>query len=180
VSRDFDRFPVPSLGLIARDAGDDPHSTVYVSRAAGKIIVCPTASIEKGFYNEQEPLSLLPWDSPAEVLGQNVWESLLLFRKTPGLNLGSSKKSDWPAYRASSVKSIREFEDKYARVSVIAFPCVLRVEATVPGDLAEGLFVGRAISNACEFEQLGDLIRLSSRCSVRIADEEFGEQQDLR
>ncbi len=136
--------------------------------------MCPTTNIEKGFYNEQKPLSLLPWDSPAEVLGQNVWESLLLFRKTPGLNLRSSKKSDWPAYRASGVKSIREFENQYVRVSVVAFSSVLRVEATVPGGLAEGLFVGRAISNACELEQLGDLIRLSSRCSVRIAEEEFG------
>jgi hypothetical protein len=174
VSRDFSRFSVPSLIATARDAGDDPHSTVYVSRAEGKVIVCPTTSIEKGFYKEQEPLSRLPWDSPAEVLGQNVWESLLLFRKTPGLNLRSSKKSDWPAYRDSDLKSIREFEDQYIRVSVTAFPSVLRVEATVPGNLSEGLFVGRAISNACEFEQLGDLVRLSSRCSARIAEEEFG------
>jgi len=56
-------------------------TSVYVSRAPGKLIVCPIASIEKGFYNGQQPLSLVSWDAPAEVLGQNVWESLLLFRK---------------------------------------------------------------------------------------------------
>jgi hypothetical protein len=174
VSRNFSRFSVPALIATARDAGDDPHSTVYVPRTAGQLIVCPTTSIEKGFYNEQPPVSLIPWDAPAETLGQNAWESLLLFRKTPGLNLRSSKKSDWPAYRASGLKSIREFEDQYVRVSVVAFPNVLRVEATVPRNVAEGLFVGRTISNACEFEQLGDLIRLSSRCSARIAEEDFG------
>ena len=174
MSRDFSRFPVPALVATARDAGDDPRSTVYVSRGAGKLIVCPSTSIEKGFYNEQEPLVLIPWDAPAAALGESIWESLLLFRKTPGLNVRSSKKSDWPAYRASGIKSMREFEREYVRVSVIAYPIVLRVEASVPGDLADGLFVGCAISNACEFEQLGDLIRLSSRCSLRIAEEEFG------
>ena len=95
------------------------------------LIVCPTTNIEKGFYDEQEPLALIPRDAPSETLGQSVWESLLLFRKRPGLNLRPIKKSDWPTYRASGIKSIREFEDQYVRVSVVAFPIVLRVEATV-------------------------------------------------
>jgi len=173
VSRDFERFPVPPLVSTAREAGEDPRSTLYVSRVLRKIIVCPTTSIEKGFYNEQEPLALVPWDSPSEALGQNVWESLLLFRSTPNLNLRSIKKTDWPAYRASGTKSVREFEDNYVRVSVLASPGVLRVEATVPGDAGRGLFVGRVISNACEFEHLGDLIHLASRCSLLIAEQEF-------
>ena len=96
MSRDFDRFPVPPLISTARKAGDDPRSTVYISRAPGKIIVCPTTSIEKGFYEEQESLVLVPWDTPSEALGQSVWESLLLFRSTPNLNLRPRKKSDWP------------------------------------------------------------------------------------
>ena len=138
MSHDFSRFSVPSLVATAKDAGDDPHSTVYVSQAAVKLIICPTTSIEKGFYHEQQPLSLIPWDTPAEILGQNVWESRLLFRKIPSLNLRSSKKSDWPAYRASGLKSIRDFENQYVRVPVIAFSNALRVEATVPGDMGRG------------------------------------------
>jgi hypothetical protein len=35
------------------------------------------------------------------------------------------------------------------------------------------LFVGRHITNACEFEQLGHLIRLAHRCGLHILDQEY-------
>jgi len=112
-------------------------------------------------------------DAPARTLGQRAWEALLSFRASSDLALRSSKKSDWPAYRASGAKSLRAFEEGFVHVSVEAFPCVLRVEATVPAKAAQGLFVGRSISNACEFGALGELIQLVHRCSVQIAESEY-------
>ena len=83
VSRDFHRFPVPVMNVVATAAGDDPCSAVYMSRLAAKIIICPVGSIERGFHAEQEPLAVLPYACSTEALGQTVWESLLQFRTTP-------------------------------------------------------------------------------------------------
>jgi hypothetical protein len=71
------------------------------------------------------------------------------------------------------MRSVREFESEFVRVSVHAFPSVLRVEAAIPVASAEGLFVGRYITAGCEFQDLGELIRLACRCSLQIAREEF-------
>jgi hypothetical protein len=103
-----------------------------------------------------------------------VWEALLSFRSfSEPVNLRAHKKTDWPAFRASNMKTVRQFEDSFVRVSVEAFPCNLRIEADVLAREAEGLFVGRYISNACEFEALGDLIQLVCRGSLLIAEHEY-------
>ena len=112
------------------------------------------------------------FDSDSAVIGQAVWEALLLFRSAP--NLGSPKKRDWPAYRASGAKSVRAFEDQFVRVSVEAFPCVLRLEAVVLCRAANELFVGGFISNACEFNELGALIYQVSRSAIYVMEQEFG------
>jgi hypothetical protein len=173
MSRDFGRFPVPALAATAQEAGTDPLATVYVSSASRKIIICPNTTIEKGFYVEQEAPFSMSWDSSREAIGQSVWEALLLFCRTPGLNPRSRKKTDWPAYRTSGAQSVRAFEEEFVRVSVQAFPCILRVQATVPVPAADGLYVGREITNACEFGTLGDLIFIVYRCSLSIAEHGF-------
>lgn len=173
VGRDFNKFPVPSLTAVATEAGVDPQSTVYMSRRLTNLTICPAGVVEKGLCAEQEPIAVLPYDCPMELFGQRIWESLLAFRRTPNVDLRSRKRTDWPAYRASGAKSVRAFENEYVRITVGAFPCVLRVEAAVPADDAQGLFVGRFITNACEFEALGELLHLVFRCSVRLAEQEF-------
>lgn len=172
MSRDFSRFPVPALTAIAKSEGDDPVVTVYILRAAEKIIVCPNMIVEGGIYGERDVPISVPLDSSSEALGQNVWEALLSFRRVPGVNLRSQKETDWPAYHASGARSVRAFKEELVRVSVRAFPCVLRVEATVPAASAEGLYVGREITTSCEFEALGDLIHLVYRCSLQITPSE--------
>src|SRR5215469_16448730 len=96
------------------------------------------------------------YDCPMETLGQAIWESLLLFKRPPGLNLRSRKKTEWPAYRASGASSVRAFEDDYIRISVVGLRGVLRVQADVPAQAPDGLFVGRVISTACQFEAFGE------------------------
>jgi len=49
----------PSLDAIAVQAGDDPTSVLYMSERDGTRIVCPVASIERGFHVEQEPHAIL-------------------------------------------------------------------------------------------------------------------------
>jgi hypothetical protein len=164
-------FPVPALRDVAEQAGRNPMVSVYLSVVKDQIIVCPMTSPDKGLYVEAEATAVQPFKSGSEVLGQSVWEALLRFHVSP--QLGSPKKTDWPAFRASGEKSVRTFEYEFVRVAIEAFPCVLRVEATVPCTAADGLFVGRYISNACEFEDLGELIQQVCRCSTFVRDQEF-------
>jgi hypothetical protein len=169
--RRTERFPVPELNAVANEVGWNPFASVYVSKIRGRIIVCAMTSPEKGHYVESEAIAVMSFESETSLLGQSVWKALLLFRSAP--NLGSSKKTDWPAFRASGAKSVRVFEDEFVRVSVEAFLCVLRVEAAVPCKAADGLFVGRFITNACEFEEFGELLHHASRCSFQVMEQEF-------
>jgi hypothetical protein len=164
-------FPVPALTAVADKTGLNPLVTVYLSENRNKVIVCPMTSPGKGHYVESAPLSVLPYHADAELLGQAVWNALLAFRTSA--DLGSSKKTEWPAFKASGAKSVSMFESEYVRVTIEAFPCFLRVESLVPCKSADGLFVGRYISNACEFEELAELIRQTSRCSVFVMEREF-------
>ena len=169
-----DSFPVPDLNRVAQLAKHNPRVTVHLPTGRGEMIVCPTAEANGGLYINQAPSALLPNDAPSEILGQSVWEALLQFRSIPEpLNLRSSRKTDWPAYRASGAKSVSQFEATFVCVSVEAFPCTLRVEADVLATDAEGLFVGRYISNACEFEDLGELIRMVARGRRLLAEHLF-------
>jgi hypothetical protein len=59
---------------------------------------------------------------------------------------------------------------QYLRLSVVGFTGVLRVEAAVPVSDVDGLFVGRVISSGCEFEALGELIRVVFQCSSHLAE----------
>jgi hypothetical protein len=47
------------------------------------------------------------------------------------------------------------------------------VEAAVPFSGADGLYVGRYISNACESDELGELIHQVSRCRIFVREQEF-------
>ena len=58
-------------------------------------------------------------------------------------------------------------------IVVEAFPCVFRVEGTVRSSVSEGLFVGKYITNACEFEELGALVHLVYRSVQCLENQEF-------
>jgi hypothetical protein len=165
------RFPVPQLTDLARVVGANPRATVYLSERYKQSLVCPTATPTSGSYVEMPPTATNDWEVPDEMLGERIWEALLLFRKSS--EFGPHKLTDWPAYKASRAKTVRDFEAEYVRIIVVSFPCVLRLEGVIPNQFASGLFVGREISNACDFEDLGALLRLIYRCALRLENEDF-------
>jgi hypothetical protein len=169
-----EHYPVPELTAVANEVGWNPFASVYISQVHNKVIICPMTSPGKGHYVETEAMSVMPFESESFNVGQAVWAALLRFRSSP--NLGSAKKTDWPAFRASGVKSVRAFEVDFVRLGVEAFPCVLRIEAAVPCKAANGLFVGRFITNACAFEELGDVLHQASRCSLHVMEQEFASR----
>ena len=89
------------------------------------------------------------------------------------VDFGSGKGTDWPAYKASGLRTLWSFEEKFVRIIVECLPCILRLEGSVPTKDAKGLFVGRVIPIACEFEDLGAVLRLICRSARRLADEDY-------
>ena len=69
---------------------------------------------------------------------------------------------------------MRAFESEFVRVTVDAYPTVLTTQAEVPAKMANGLYVGRMIGMSCEFDDLGDLVRLAHRCALHVLEAEFG------
>ena len=169
------------LREIAKAAGDTPFAVAYVPLGPGSIVVCSYAITKFGYTEQGGPVSI-PRDSPSETLGQGVWEALLRFGATPEGDLTPYTEREWPAYRASGCKSLRAFEEEFVevRVRVTSFLKLgqLCVEARVRNELlpqtlrlprqGAGLLVGRDIGSACEFESLGDLILLVSRCGIQV------------
>lgn len=142
-----------------------------MSEGRRKILICPTTSPTNGLYVETQPCVIDEWAVDDEVFGQHVWETLLLFKESP--DFGSGKGTDWPAYKASGLRTLWSFEEKFVRIIVECLPCILRLEGSVPTKDAKGLFVGRVIPIACEFEDLGAVLRLICRSARRLADEDY-------
>jgi hypothetical protein len=182
MSRDSERFPQTALKATAEAAGDVPFATVYVPRSSGNIVVCSYAIIEVGYRERDNPFSI-PWDSSSDTLGQTAWEALLQFGRPPEPKW--RMETDWPSYRASGCKSLPAFLDEFVEVRVGATDFRhaggLRVEARASDELlpptlrsprgGAGLLVGRDIASACDFESLGDLIRLVLRCEIHVPND---------
>lgn len=153
--------------------GCRPLATAYLSESRNRIIVCPTTSPDSGgvLYVELPPSAVLTFDVDTEQIGRALWDALLSFRIDS--RLGSGKWTDSPPYQASGCKSVRLFREEFVVAKIEAFPCVLRIEATIPRPTAEGMFLGREITNACEFEELGDLMQLLVRCALHAAEFDF-------
>ena len=156
---------------LAQKVGSNPHVSIFLSQRRQKIVVCPTTTPTAGLYVEAKPIVVEPWILHDEAFGQLIWESLLLFRSAP--EYGPNKKTEWPAFQASGMKSVHSFEDEFAHIVVEAFPCFLRVEGTVRRSVTEGFFVGKYITNACEFEELGALVHLVYRSVQFLENQEF-------
>jgi hypothetical protein len=81
-------------------------------------IVAPVHFNSAGIYYEQEN-PLMDESSDWSALGASLRVSInrFAFRET---NLRDTKKTDWPAFRASGCRSVRQFEDLYLRIDVVA------------------------------------------------------------
>jgi len=99
------------------------------------------------------------------VLGQNVWESLLLFRKNSGVSTFGLSVDQKVGFGLrirdfSGIKSIRDFEDPiWVRVSGSRLSRdPPRSKPLCQKIWPRGIRGSRYFPTACEFEQLGDLI----------------------
>jgi hypothetical protein len=106
---------------------------VYVG--PNSVIVAPRHATPDGILYEQDIPIVLTAVSPQSV-GAAVKKALDAF-SIQAKDLRSAKRSDWPAFRASGTKSMKQFEAEFSCLSVEHVNpsgAVARAELPLPGD----------------------------------------------
>ena len=141
------------------------HTSLFVSKSQNKIIVVPVYELSLGLYCEQETPIVLPFDSPIEEIGQLAKASLIKCEKA-SKDLRAMKESDWPAYKASRAKSLKEFKSNYVGIWIQTINANIRIEGHPIG--SEQIFVGAYIAPACESNKLGTLLMQIYECCQQL------------
>ncbi len=121
---------------------------VYISYLHGKIIICPRHQNNAGIRYEQDLCSLLALPVEPSTLGDEVLRNFHLF-SLKDKNLRDQKKSDWPAFKFSTLKTVKAFEESYFFLDVSGnneSNLILTIEA--PFTDHEGLFIKSIITSA--------------------------------
>jgi len=90
---------------------------IYISSEYGKILIAPHYVDESWLRYEQEEIEILNLDCYDEILGKSIKRNFNMFAKK---NIAGKKRTlkDWPSYKASKLKSVKEFEKKYLKISI--------------------------------------------------------------
>jgi hypothetical protein len=90
---------------------------LYLSSELNKILVVPQYVDESWVRFEQDEIETLDYDCSNELLGESIKRN---FDKFAQKNMEDNKQTskDWPAYQASKLSTMKEFENKYYRISI--------------------------------------------------------------
>jgi len=90
---------------------------IYLSQEYDKILVAPFFVDESWLHYEQEEIEALRFDVNDEKLGESIKRNLKKFAEKNEDTTKRNKK-DWPAFKASNLKTVKEFESKFSRISI--------------------------------------------------------------
>lgn len=90
---------------------------VDLSEEYRKILIAPFFVDESWLRYEQEDVEVLSFDVTDELLGESIKRSLKNFAEK-NKYLTKRNLTDWPAFKASKLKTVKEFEKKYSRISI--------------------------------------------------------------
>lgn len=96
-----------------------PQAMIYAPLRSGPLIAAAIYDNHASACYEQEDAAVIEKWRNADTLGAAVWEALARFRRNDR-NLYGHKLTDWPAYKASGVRSVKQFEATYLRIHVEA------------------------------------------------------------
>ena len=97
---------------------DFPKMVVlYISSELNKILIAPQYVDESWIRYEQEEIEILNYDCLDEELGLSIKHNFNKFSFKKMKNKKRTSK-EWHAYQVSKLKSIKEFEKKYFRISI--------------------------------------------------------------
>lgn len=133
------------------------------------MIVAPLHATPQGILYEQNQPTVLSNHCSGDI-GAAVKSAFCAF-STRARDLRSVKKSDWPAFRASGCKSMRQFEAEFRRIHIEYLNlsgAVARAELAIPGD--EEFAVSTTFNPRLDDEEVGNrVLGLVPRCT-RLAE----------
>lgn len=139
---------------------------VFVSVELNKILIAPHYVDESWVRYEQEEIEEIAYNDTNEILGQSIKRNLALFAKK-NMSTAKRKPKDWPSYKASKLKSIKEFKRKYHRISVNGANeanIILVFEADMKS--IHKINITRSISAFAENQELGLLVKKMNKVQM--------------
>ncbi|HWZ03653.1 MAG TPA: hypothetical protein VNX40_08560 [Mucilaginibacter sp.] len=91
--------------------------SLYISDQEKQVIIAPNYKNDAGIYYEQETCTIVNYPLDYSLLGEEIIKNFDLFT-LKDKNLRDEKPSDWPAYKASKLKTIKAFEKGYRRIII--------------------------------------------------------------
>jgi hypothetical protein len=132
----------------------------YIPRSNSDYVLAAVAVNDDGIRYEQDIAVRIPQASPPAELGQQVLDFVSQFA-SKHRNLRNYKKSEWPAFRASGLRTIRAFETDYDCVVVEQDPARLTMTRFGTGHSATDTV---HLSSAPTAEEIGrGLVQLRER-----------------
>lgn len=93
------------------------HTTVYISDKYKQLIIASRYENKAGVLYEQEKCYSVDYPLEPANLGEKIIESLNNY-SVNDVNLSHHKSSEWPAYKHSRCKTVREFEKEYISIFI--------------------------------------------------------------
>lgn len=139
---------------------------LYVCAELNTILIAPHYVDQSWVRYEQEEIEEVAFHDADAALGQAIKRNLKLFAKK---NMSSEKRKpkDWPAYKASKLKTIKEFKKKYYRISVNGVNeanIILVFEADMKSK--HQINITRSISAFAENQELGFLVKKMNEVQI--------------
>lgn len=90
---------------------------VYIPRGGGAVLV--SATFNHGGLFAEKPEAVVECNiAISEEIGTAVKQKINECEYRPQFKYSGQKKSDWPAFKHSGIKTIKSFEDNYVRYSI--------------------------------------------------------------
>lgn len=147
-----------------------PARMVRLFFSDSRIIVAPMHCSRAGVYFEQSAPLVLKVPSAATEVGVAFRRGFNLFSMS-NEDLTAMKKTDWPAFRASGMRSTKAFEQDYVTVlceSLNASDAVVRASVAHPAD--EGLEISASFNPLLAPDEIGKallrLVNAARRCKL--------------
>jgi len=139
---------------------------VYLSSEYKKILITPFFINEAWVYYEQENVESLNYDVDDKLLGEALKRNLDKFKQKDS-DLTKQKLTDWPSFKASGLKTVKEFERKYLRIGVSGLNkanIILALDAEMKSKYEIDLRT--TISAYADYDELGLRLRMLHKAQV--------------
>ena len=141
---------------------------VFMSQEYDKILLAPFFVDESWLHYEQEEIEALRFDVNDEELGESIKRNLKKFAEKNADTTKRNKK-DWPAFKASNLKTVKEFETKFSRITISGLNeanLILAFDAETKSK--NKIDLRTTISAYADNNELGDRLRKLHKAQIKM------------